>query len=114
MGLKEAVMNKKGQFTHRKTRSHIHQAELSLNKRLIQHLGKSTLIPNPRNISSYHDADMRALQVRVKSFNIMHQERRNFLPVPSPQKIRKNCGYLAILKVLFHFPYQRKHNKDLL
>lgn len=67
-------------------KSHIHQAELSLNKSLIKHLGKSTLILNPRKVSSYHDADMRVLKVRVKSFDIMHLERRNFLPVSSPQK----------------------------
>lgn len=41
-------------------------------------LGKSTLILNLRKFSVYSDTEKGAQKVRVKLFNIMHQETGNF------------------------------------
>lgn len=85
-------------------RSHTYQAELSLNKSLIKHLGKATLILNPRKVSSYHDADMRVLEVRVKSFRIMTRRDAISSLRPPHKKLEKIVDILSYLRQCFISP----------
>lgn len=75
-------------------------------------LAKSTLILNLRRISASHDTDKGENQVIVKFFSNMHGETDNFLH-KEKISLEKNCGYPVMLKVMPHFLYPKKHNKDL-
>lgn len=81
--------------------SHVYQSKLSL--KFDKALSKSILILNLRKFSGYPDIEKKAHQVRVKFFNIMHQETGDFLH-NEKISLEKNCRYPVILNVMLHFP----------